>query len=266
MCSVHFPSLPFSSLFSVFRVLVQCVWWCAVCCHVRCAVCGVLPCAVCSVWWWGCTLGRVSYTREGELSLLHLFPHFKQLVHSSDSTLPSSTMYQTGVSRYFALLCVSCFFCGVEPVSAAFVYYGASWCKMVCHGVRWCAWCGWFGVWCNLFTGNLLLRRMHFDTNRRILTHWNGSPPTSTPSHGKRPPTHPLCTWMNGKHMGLKNMLNSLPSAFSILIPVMCECLVLMRANLVCNHNWPQAGHLHHSAHTWTYYANLAKCTSLLKA
>ena len=84
MCSVHFPSLPFSSLFSVFRVLVQCVWWCAVCCHVRCAVCGVLPCAVCSVWWWGCTLGRVSYTREGELSLLHLFPHFKQLVHSSD--------------------------------------------------------------------------------------------------------------------------------------------------------------------------------------
>ena len=64
---------------------------------------------------------RVSYTREGELSLLHLFPHFKQLVHSSDSTLPSSTMYQTGVSRYFALLCVSCFFCGVEPVSAAFV-------------------------------------------------------------------------------------------------------------------------------------------------
>ena len=37
----------------------------------------------------------------------------------------------------------------------------------------------------------------------------------------------------------------------------MCECLVLMRANLVCNHNRPQAGHLHHSAHTWPYLTTL---------
>ena len=36
-------------------------------------------------------------------------------------------------------------------------------------------------------------------------------------------------------------------------LPRICECLVLMRANLVCNHNWPQAGHLHGTAHTWLY-------------
>ena len=45
---------------------------------------------------------------------------------------------------------------------------------------------------------------------------------------------------------------------FLILIRVgMCECLVLMRANLVCNHNRPQAGHLHHTAHTWPHTSSV---------
>ena len=37
----------------------------------------------------------------------------------------------------------------------------------------------------------------------------------------------------------------------------MCECLVLMRANLVCNHNRPQAGHLNHTAHTEPHLTTL---------
>ena len=47
---------------------------------------------------------------------------------------------------------------------------------------------------------------------------------------------------------------------FRILILIrvgMCECLVLMRANLVCNHNRPQAGHLHHTTHTWPHTSSV---------
>ena len=84
LCSVVMLCVWFSA-HCVGKVVLWCtlysVWLCALC-IVQCTPgCVSMWCAV----WWvlgGCTLGRVSYRREGRLSLPpppHLFPHFTQI-------------------------------------------------------------------------------------------------------------------------------------------------------------------------------------------
>ena len=163
---------PVDTVVSILQCGVQCVVMCSVDSCGECVQCGL----------GGCTLGRVSYRREeGELSLPY---------HTSSHTSPTSAFRHFG----FVYMCGSALMLGplqlltggqssaafsvlstISPVRCCklysdhlFIVMGMAMILLYCmccvvlveDGAPWC---GWFGVWCNLFTGNLL-RRMHIDS------------------------------------------------------------------------------------------------------